>query len=210
VGSDKLGGDRPVLERPVIPPLQRVRRADVPLVLVLAITAWSPTLAQQPGAATRKGTGVSLAATLKYIADTLNQQGAVSVAGHVRDDVTGESWDVHQIGEVSRVKIDPATCHVSYHWKALSEGEITADGDLSFLLGDVQDVELVPMEQVWKRNDVRDGSPARSYRAEPPVLIVRLSRPDHINEFAFYDTPVANRIAQAVQRARKLCVKPAE
>jgi hypothetical protein len=162
-------------------------------------------LAQQIGTTPIASTKRSLAATLKFIADTLNQQGTVSVAGHVHDEVTGEDWVVRQSGEASHVAIDPATCQMTYHWKTVSNGETTADADLSLLLAEVQRVEVIQIEQVWKRNDVRDGEPTRRYTAEPPVLILQVRRSARIDEFGFYDKAVASQVAQAVLHASKRC-----
>lgn len=182
---------------------QRAHPAHLALAWVLALGAASLTCAQPP--ASPAGNVAARITTLKFIADTLNQQGPVSVVGHVHDDSTNKDWVVHQSGEASHVTIDPSTCRMSYHWKTLSEGQVTADGDLSLLIGDVLGVAVVPMEQIWKRNDVRDGVGTRRYKAEPPVLILRLTRAEHIDEFGFYDRVLANQVAHAVQQARQLC-----
>jgi hypothetical protein len=173
---------------------------------MLAMSMADGVLAQKKRAAA-KGSGPSLEATLKFIADKLTQQGAVNFAGYVHDKANGNDWIVRQSAEVSNVRTDPEACRLTFHWKFTSNGDTASDGEFLIPLGKVENVEIVPEEQAWKRVDSKMGNTTWSYKADPPVFVVRINRADGIsNEFNFYDEYLANRVAKAVVHATELCV----
>jgi hypothetical protein len=158
------------------------------------------------GLPTGAALGQEREATLRYLTDKLSQQGVVNFAGYVHDNANGKNWIVRQSAEATNVRIDPTSCKLSYHWKITSNGNTSDDRDLWMLLSRVEGIELLSMERVWKEIDSKAGNTTWSYKADPPVLILRLDRVDgEHNDFDFYNEILANRVAQTAARAVEQC-----
>jgi hypothetical protein len=170
------------------------------LILTILLTGWASGVAQA-----QKEPRSSLAETLQYIQDTLNQQGAVNVEAHVRDLATGQESIARQSYQDNDITIDPTTCQVRGHSRMVQNGTSQMDS-YSLLLGQVKKIEVVPMEHIWQLLDATSSGTKRTYQADPPVSVLMLHQTDsRYQAFSFYDTGVANRVASAVAHAVELC-----
>jgi hypothetical protein len=60
--------------------------------------------------------GPSLAVTMKFIQDKMNDQGKINYALYTHDNSSDEDWPVYQISiEISNVIANPATCRITWH-----------------------------------------------------------------------------------------------
>jgi hypothetical protein len=182
-----------------------------PLVIVIATIACVPRLqaqaqAQTPPPSQTADAGPSLEATMMFLQDKLKQQGPVSVTAHVHDNAAGTSWTVQHGSEYSNVVADPTDCKLSFHAKTITNGTITAEGDDYILLGEAEEIVVLPIEQDWRDNDTRHGHAAWIYSADPGAFVLRLNLKlgDH-QSFYFYDADSANRVAKAIVHAVELC-----
>jgi hypothetical protein len=89
------------------------------------------TAAQQPVAPPPQPAagGPSLAVTMQFIQDKLNDLGTVSFAVFLQDTSNGNTWSANVTNEISNVVAGQNQCRVSYHWKgtdieSLSTNEI--------------------------------------------------------------------------------------
>lgn len=170
--------------------------------------AVSGTLAQQtksvPPPPKPVDDGPSLEVTMKFIQDKLNDIGAVNYASYTHDNVAGADWTNQYRVEATRVIA--SACRIGYRWKTAIDGKAGQDGDGGFLLKDVADVAVMPMEQDQKAQATAQGHPAWSIRVDPPVFVLKVRRTDKAaNVFDFFDEQMANRVAKAMVHAVELC-----
>jgi hypothetical protein len=174
------------------------RRALVPLCLMLA--AWLPGNSPHAHEPSRKE-------SIQFISDKINQQGTVNVAGYVHDNATTKDSLTRESWEQSKFSIDPhGKCKMSYHKKITINGNITEDSDFWVMLQGVLKVEVLPIEQAWKRFDSKNGDTTLSYKADPAVSVVRLNVADGTyRDFAFYENDLATRVGKAFERVIDIC-----
>jgi hypothetical protein len=158
--------------------------------------------------------GPSLEVTMKFIQDKLNDIGPVNFVMYLHDDINSSDGKGQNRIEVSNVVTNPTACRIDYHWRRKEEqnGKVIAneDSDVWFLLKVVQDIAVMPMEQVQKSLAAAAGHPSWSFRVDPAVYVLEVRRTDTkgtkgINAFAFFDEQLANRVAQAIVHAVELC-----
>lgn len=150
--------------------------------------------------------GPSLAVTMRFVADQLTNQGTVNVAGYLHDNADGHDWILRQSFLLSNVRFLRRGCQFIYHKKVLTDGNVASDGDRYMLLGAVDSIEVIPKEEAWELADAKAGNTTWSYKADPPVSVVRLNINDGKSyELEFYDQDLANRVARALEHAVYLC-----
>lgn len=173
---------------------------SVLLALSVTLAAWLP-------GATVDAREPSKSETIKFIVDKVNQQGTVNVAGFLHDNATGKDSIVRQSFEQTKLEIEPKKpCRLTYHKKILVNGTATVDSDFWAALGGVDKVEVISMEQAWKRADSRAGNTTLSYKADPPITIVRLNVSNgNYYELAFYEADLANRVGKAFEHIVDMC-----
>jgi len=187
---------------PRIEPMAVARLAPLAVPLVLALLL--PGVV--PAAQKKEPKEPKLGVTLQFVADKVNQQGPVNVAGYLHDNATGKDSIVHLRLEQSNVKFEQPKCKLGFHWRVFSNGAITTDKDVWMLLSDVNSVEVIPKEAAWKRDDSKQGNTTLSYKADPPVSVLRLNVSNGNSfELNFYDEGVADRVAKALEHAVGLC-----
>jgi hypothetical protein len=71
--------------------------------------------------------GPSLAATMQFIQDKLNDLGMVSFAVFLQDTSNGNTWTANVTNEISNVVADQNQCRISYHWKGTDIGALSAN-----------------------------------------------------------------------------------
>ncbi|HME56955.1 MAG TPA: hypothetical protein VKF63_01350 [Terracidiphilus sp.] len=150
--------------------------------------------------------GPSLAVTMQFIQEKLNHLGVVNYVGYNHDNIDGSNWTNSFSTETTNVTADPATCRISYHEKRIKDGNVTSDKDFTFNLSEIQEVVIMPREQLLKKVNTRAGHPSWDARIDPPVsmLVVRKAE-DTEWYFYFFDEDLANRVAKAMVHGVELC-----
>jgi hypothetical protein len=179
------------------------------IVSLLALTAFSAAFAQQsvapppPPAAD----GPSLAVTMQFIQDKMNEQGKISYALYTHDNANGEDWPVYQISlEVTNVVADPATCRITWHKVTTNGGKVGINQDFSLDLRNVLTFEVRTSTYEAKMEDTANGHPALDKRQDPPYFVVTARSKGNVETpFFFSSEEMANRIAKAMVHAVELC-----
>jgi hypothetical protein len=141
----------------------------------------------------------SLEVTMKFIQDKLNAVGPVNLVAYVHDNVAGNDWTNQSKTEFTKVVADPGACRIGYH---------VGDYDGRFLLKDIEDIIVMPVEQRMKEVATANGHPSWSYRVDPPVFALHVRKFDDkvaAAVFLFFDEQLANRVAKAMVHAVELC-----
>jgi hypothetical protein len=148
----------------------------------------------------------SLAVTMQFIQDKLNEQGSINYAIYVHDNTTNKSGVNQSSSEVSNVVLDPTSCHISYHIKAAQNGNLFVNQDVGLTLRDVQDIIVRTGEQSQKMVDTAAGHPTLDSRFDPHIFLVRVQlSANNGADFGFYDEAMANRVGKALTHAVDLC-----
>jgi hypothetical protein len=175
---------------------------SLPLLLVTASAAQQP-VSPPP----QPVSGPSLAVTMQFIQNKLSGLGQVNYVGYNHDNAGGsEDWVTHFSTLDTNVVADPSACKISYHEKRIKDDKVTSDSDFWFVLSEMQDVVIMPREQLLKKVNTRDGHPTWDARIDPPVYML-VARKDENTEwyFYFFDQDLANRVAKAMVHGIELC-----
>ncbi len=182
-----------------------------------AILAQNSAPAEQAPAAVPVDTDPSLAETMRFIQEMLNNHGNVSFLAILQDtssDSNGSTWSQTIQNEISNVVADQSQCRISYHWKTTNQGSPywekripTAKNENEvFTLRDVQEITLKPFEQCRNELYATRGSSAIVLSTNPPITVL-VARHPHGAESSFYfsDANLADRVAKAMLHAVELC-----
>jgi hypothetical protein len=150
--------------------------------------------------------GPSLATTMQFLQEKLNEQGKLNWATHYHDSADNTNWIYQFNFEASKVVADAAACTIAYHYIIVRDAVQISDSDASFNLHDVQDLTLSTGDQRQNKNDVAAGHPTWDAKVVPPVfdLIVR-GKENAEFYFFFFDEDTANRVTKAMGHAVELC-----
>ncbi|MGB6855413.1 MAG: hypothetical protein WBE03_00905 [Terracidiphilus sp.] len=160
----------------------------------------------QPVATQPTDSEPTLAATMQFIQDKLNERGALKFAVHTHDNADGKDSTDQYINETSNLIVDPTSCNISYHRTHKKNGAVEADADVSFSLHNVQDVVVTTAEQSWKLSYSSAGHPTWDAKIDPPMFQVVVRKAGNQgNGFYFTDEEMANRVAKALRHAVELC-----
>ena len=184
--------------------LKQAGANDAELSAVLAQGA-SPA-AQQPAAAPAD-TGPTLAETMKFIQEKLNEQGKVAFVEFLQDAHNGDTGTPTFTYETSNVFADQNSCRISYHWKAINNGRTTGDDNFVISLRDVQEIVVRPAEQDQTEWLAKNGYPNIIVTSNnPPITALEVRHPHgEENTFRFTDANLADRVAKALTHAVELC-----
>jgi hypothetical protein len=179
-------------------------------MMCFAVLAATGALAQQkktvPPSPKNADKGPSLEATMKFVQTKLNEVGKVNFADYVHNNSTQNDWIVQNSSEATNVVADAASCRITYHMKIVVSEKVAFDEDASIPFKDVQDLTVATVEDDIKTTDAALGYTTRSYRADPPIFVLRLRRTGTgSNAFDFTDEDLANRVAKAMVHAVELC-----
>jgi hypothetical protein len=124
--------------------------------------------------------GPSLAATMQFIQDKLQERGRLNFAVYTHDNADGKDY--------------------------IDQYSSEASDNVSFSFRDVQDLAVMPEEQEFKRAYAADGHPTWEPRVDPPLFLVVARRAaNQANGFFFPSEELANRLAKAMLHAVELC-----
>jgi hypothetical protein len=179
------------------------------IVSVLVLTVFSAAIAQQPVPPPPQpaDNGPSLAVTMQFIQDKMNEQGKIDYTLYTHDNSNGEDWPVYQISiEVTNVIANPATCRITWHKVTANGGKVGIDKDYSLDLRNVLTFEVRTSTYEAKMEDTANGHPALDKRQDPPYFAVTAKlKGDTETPFFFTSEDMANRVAKAMVHAVELC-----
>jgi len=148
----------------------------------------------------------SLRDTMSNIQKELSSIGTVSFTRFVQGKTGRSALQKAFVEQFSNVVADPAQCRVSYHWKMWQNGAVTLDKDAWFLLPAVTSVVIEPESQLLTEGNAAQGHPDVVVTSTtPPVSALVVRRSSIYNGFPFTDATLANRAAQSITQAVKLC-----
>lgn len=148
----------------------------------------------------------SLAVTMKFIQDKLNDVVPANYVVYTHDDIKGADWANQFKSEVTKVVANPTQCSINYHWKIERDGKVIEDDDAWFSLKDIEDSVAMSLEQEFKELATAAGHPSWSARIDPPVFVLKVRRTNkRVNDFDFFDEQLTNRVAKAMVHAVELC-----
>jgi hypothetical protein len=188
--------------------LKQAGATEAELKAILAQGA-APTV--QPPAALPADNGPSLAETMQFIQDKLNDLGKVSFVDFLQNAHDGNTWTETHIRETSNVVADPFQCRISYHRKAINKsiysGDDIWDNNYVFSLRDVQEIVVKPWEQETTEFFAKTGTPHIIVTStSPPITTLVVRRPHgEQNAFRFTNADLADRVAKAMLHAVELC-----
>ena len=151
--------------------------------------------------------GPSLAVTMRFIQDKMNEQGKINYALYTHDNAKGEDWPVYNISiEATNVVADPATCRITWHKVTTNGGKVGMNRDLSLDLHNVLTFEVRTSTYEAKMEDTANGHPELDKRQDPPYFAVTARLRDKTESPLFFSSEeIANRIAKAMVHAVELC-----
>jgi len=151
------------------------------------------------------GNAAMLRQTMSTIQKELGSIGTVSFSRYVQDKTGSGTLQKAFVEQFSNVVADPAQCRVSYHWKMWQNGAETLDKDAWFLLPSVTSVAVESESQFLTDGNAANGHPLVVTSTTPPVTVLVVHRASVYNGFPFTSATLANRAAQSVTQAVKLC-----
>jgi hypothetical protein len=151
--------------------------------------------------------GPSLEVTLKFIVDKIGQEGKLTYSATVSDSAQqGPEWTNKFEVELSNPNFDTSACQISYHWRAVQNGNIVDDKDYTLNLRAVQDMVVVSQEENQHQVDARNRHDTWQSRITPPVFVLVARRPKKVeNAFLFSEEDMAHRVAKAMVHAVEVC-----
>jgi len=158
-----------------------------------------------PSAPAAPNNTAALQNTMSTIQKELNGIGTVSFTRFVQNTTGSGSLQKAFVEQFSNVVADPAQCKVSYHWKMWQNGAVTLDKDSWFLLPSVTSVAVESESQFLTDGNAANGHPLVVTSTTPPVSVLVVHRASVYNGFPFTSATLANRAAQSVTQAVKLC-----
>jgi hypothetical protein len=164
-----------------------------------APTSASPASAQTNG-------GPSLADTMKFIQDKLNEMGTVNFAGYVHE-ASNDTDGVQKFSStISKVAANPGACSLSYHRLVYNNGRKEHNEDVAINLREVKNISVLPDEQDWQMYLVRTGDSTKTVKDVPEIiaLVIKLNNGKDPT-IRFYEQELADRVAKAMVHAVELC-----
>jgi hypothetical protein len=197
--------------------LKQVGVTEAELSAILEQNTVQAQPAQQPPSAVPVDNGPSLAETMQFIQDKLNDIGKIAFIAILQDtsnESNGSTWNQTIQNEISNVITDQNQCRISYHWKTTNQGSpywekrirTSKDENDVFLMRDVHEIVLKPFEQDRNELYAKMGSSAIVLSTIPSitVLVVRRAHGEE-NTFYFNEVDLADRVAKAMLHAVELC-----
>ena len=192
-----------------------------------AASAEQPPAAVVPAApvaaSAASGPGPTLAETMKFIQDKLNDNNKTSWIDYAKPTRgAGSGWIDTITHEFSSVVADTGQCRISYHiftkhsvpyrWLATNDGKNNngknnKGEEFSFSLRSVQEIMVKPWEQYETEWLAKNGHPDATVISSAPATTALVVRQPHgvENVFTFDDAAIADRVAKAMVHSVELC-----
>ena len=151
--------------------------------------------------------GPTLAVTMQFIQDKMNEQGKINYALYTHDNSSGQDSPVYQISiHAANVIANPATCQITWHKVTTNGGKVGIDKDFSLDLRNVLSFEVRTSTYEAKMEDTANGHPELDKRQDPPYFAVTAKLKGNTETPLFFSSEeMANRIAKAMVHAVELC-----
>jgi hypothetical protein len=159
-----------------------------------------------PPLAPLRGDVASLVDTMNFIQEKL--PGTVNYMLYGHNSITGaDDSPLKATFALTQVSADAGHCSISFHSTFDRQGNKSIlEKDGKILLKQVQEISLTQLETVVQQSNATAGHPERSYRVDPPIVLVTVkSAPDQMTRFNFYDQSLAERVSLALKHAVSLC-----
>ncbi|MGB9406461.1 MAG: hypothetical protein WCA89_02930 [Terracidiphilus sp.] len=162
---------------------------------------------QPPAVGAPTTSGPSLAETMQFIQDKLNDIGKVTFVAFLQNANDGSTTPAIITNEISNVVADQNQCRISYHQKTMYGSSTYKDENRVFSLRDVQEIVIKPFEQANNEYLAKTGNPTIiTTSTNPPATELSAHRPHgEENFFLFTDATLADRVAKAMIHAVELC-----
>ena len=198
--------------------LAALKQAGASEAELSAIASQGAAPANAPSAGAQTNSGPSLAETMKFIQDKLNDNNKTSWidnAKYTRAEGTG--WTDTVTHEFSSVVADTGQCRISYHiftkhsasytYMKTSDGKNNKGEDKTFSLRSVQEIVVKPWEQYETEWLAKNGHPDKTIASSAPAITALVVRQPHgvENVFTFTDAVLADRVARAMVHSVELC-----
>ena len=176
--------------------------AELKAILAQGAASVDPQPAGVPAAS-----GPTLAETMQFIQEKLNDLGKIAWVEFNQDATNGGTSTDTMTNETSNVVADANQCRISYYRKGAQNGKITRDENRAFLLRDVQEIVVKPLEQFENEWLAKNGHPELVVTSTNPPMTVLVLRQPHGEDytFRFTDANLADRVAKAMLHAVELC-----
>jgi hypothetical protein len=162
--------------------------------------------AASPPPTPSKPAPASLRDTMRTLQNELSSIGSVSYTANIQSKTNGSPSPKAVVKQFSNVIADPAQCRVNYHFKMWLGGAVTKDRDAWFMLSAVTSVVLEPESQLLTQESTAQGHSNNVVTSTtPPVTALLVRRAAVYNAFPFTEIGSANRFANTVRQAAKLC-----
>jgi hypothetical protein len=159
-----------------------------------------------PPAVAQTNSSPSLAETMKFIQDKLNEIGTVNFAGYVHDSSNDSDGVQKFSATISNVAANPGACTLSYHRLVYNNGRKEHNEDVSINLREVQSVSVLPDEQDWQMYLARTGDSTKTVKDVPDISALVIKLPGGRDPtIRFYEQEIADRVAKALIHAVELC-----
>jgi hypothetical protein len=143
---------------------------------------------------------------MRTLQNQLSSIGTVNYTAYIQNKTNGSTSPKAFLKQFTNVVADPAQCRVSYHFRVSQGGAVTKDKDAWFILPAVTSVLVEPESQLLTQENAAQGHPNLVVTStSPPMTALVIRRPSVYNAFPFPDLGSANRFANTVRQAVKLC-----
>jgi hypothetical protein len=150
--------------------------------------------------------GPSLAATMQFIQNKLQEYGKINFAMYTHDNADGKDFVDQVIVALSLVVADPATCRLSYHKTASANNGAPQGNDVTINLREVQNLIVMTGDAAQTKLNAEQGHPTRNVTVQPPIFVLAVRKAgNQENWFYLSDEEMTNRIAKAMVHAVELC-----
>jgi hypothetical protein len=150
----------------------------------------------------------SLAATMQWIANTLESVGPVNYVAFMHVDqgrAAGAVKITRYSAESKDVRASAPGCRIDWHARRVKDGAVAFDAPVWVPLKDVRQVEGVPAQDAFRETDQKNLRPGSSYRVVPGVLMVRMATKMGYATFPMPDSDLARQMVTALSRAVDAC-----
>jgi hypothetical protein len=186
--------------------LAALKQAGASEAELSAIASQGAAPANAPPAGAQTNGGPSLADTMKFIQDKLNEMGTVNFAGYVHDSSNNTDGVQKFSATISNIATNPGSCTLSYHRLVLNSGRKEHDENVVINLREVKNISVLPDEQDWQMYLVRTGDSTKTVKDVPDIsaLVIKLNNGKDPT-IRFYEQELADRVAKALVHAVELC-----
>jgi hypothetical protein len=186
--------------------LAALKQAGASEAELSAIASQGATPANAPPAGAQTNSGPSLAETMKFIQDKLNEMGTVNFAGYVHDSANNTDGVQKFSSTISNAAANPGACTLSYHRLVFNNGRKEHNENVLINLHEVKNISVLPDEQDWQMYLARIGDSTKTVKDVPDItaLVFKLNNGQDPT-IRFYEQEMADRVAKALVHAVELC-----